>query len=140
VTLYDPYKRDSAAGDVARAFDGNPDTSLAVAVAPESTQIGAGVVVDLGKQQGIRQLDLITKTPGFRVEIYATDSDELPPDVLDTRWAHLKDVSKVGVADDGKQTVTLGSGTSKYRHVLLWFTVPPSQGTTVRVAELKLLA
>ena len=86
----------------------------------------------------MRQLELRTKTPGFRVEIYATDSDELPPDVLDTRWAHIKDVSEVG-ADAATQTITLGGGSTKYRHLLLWFTTPPTDGTTVRVTELRVL-
>lgn len=137
--LYDPYSRDTAAGDAGKALDANLGTSFPITVADGATTIGAGLVVDLGKLRGIRELDLTTKTPGFKVELYATDSDELPPDVLDTRWAHIKDVSDVGTAADHKQIVTLGSGTTKYRHVLLWFTAPPKDGLTVRVSELKLL-
>jgi hypothetical protein len=137
--LYDPYKRNTATGDPAKAVDDNPGTSFPVTVADGATTIGAGLVVDLGKTRGIRELDLTTKTPGFKVELYATDSDELPPDVLDTRWAHVKDVTDVGTGAGGKQVVTLGSGTTKYRHVLLWFTTPPKDGLTVRVSELKLL-
>ncbi len=139
--LYDPYKRDTAAGDAKKAVDGDPGTSFPVTVAPGSTQIGAGLTVDLGKLQGIREVDLTTKTPGFKVEVYATDDTDLPPDVLDTRWAHLKDVTSVGsdAAAKGKEIVKLGSGATKYRHVLLWFTAPPTDGSTVRVSELKLL-
>jgi hypothetical protein len=137
--LYDPYKRDTAAGDAKKAFDGNPDTSFPIAVASGSTQIGAGLAVDLPKLQGVREIDLTTKTPGFKIEIYATDEVDLPPDVLDTRWAHLKDVTGVGSDTDGKAIVNLGSGTTKYRHVLLWFTAPPTDGSTVRVSELKVL-
>ncbi|MCW3004868.1 MAG: hypothetical protein JWQ20_4166, partial [Conexibacter sp.] len=137
--LYDPYSRNTAAGDATRILDGDPGTSFPITVADGSQSIGAGVTVDLGKTRGIREIDLTTKTPGGKVEIYATDSDELPPDVLDTRWAHLKDVSDLGTADGGKQTIALGSGTTEYRHLLLWFTTPPTDGLTVRVAELKLL-
>ncbi|HWI70356.1 MAG TPA: hypothetical protein VNT55_00260, partial [Baekduia sp.] len=137
--LYDPYKRDTAAGNAAKAFDGNPDTSFPITVAAGSTQIGAGLAVDLPKLQGVREIDLTTKTPGFKIEIYATDEQDLPPDVLDTRWAHLKDVTGVGSDTDGKEIVNLGSGTTKYRHVLLWFTAPPTDGSTVRVSELKVL-
>jgi hypothetical protein len=136
--LYDPYKRDTAAGDPKKAFDADPNTSFPVTAG--STQVGAGLTVDLPKLQGIREIDLTTKTPGFKIEIYATDETDLPPDVLDTRWAHLKDVTGVGSdADGGKEIVSLGSGTTKYRHVLLWFTAPPTTGSTVRVSELKLL-
>jgi hypothetical protein len=137
--LYDPYKRDTAAGDPTKAFDGDPNTSFPITVAAGSTQVGAGLTVALPKLGGIREIDLTTKTPGFKVEIYATDETDLPPDVLDTRWAHLKDVTGVGTDADGKQIVSLGSGTTKYRHVLLWFTAPPTDGSTVRVSELKLL-
>jgi hypothetical protein len=137
--LYDPYTRDTAAGDAAKALDGNPATSFPITVADGATTVGAGLVVDLGKNRGVRELDLTTKTPGFKLELYATDSADLPPDVLDTRWAHIKDVSDVGTAADHKQIITLGSGTTKYRHVLLWFTAPPKDGLTVRVSELKLL-
>jgi hypothetical protein len=138
-TLYDPFKRDTAAGDPAKALDGNPTTSFPVTVAAGSPQIGAGLTVDLGKKQGVREIDVTTKTPGFKIEIYATDETDLPPDVLDTRWAHLRDVTGLGSDTDGKELVPLGAGTSKYRHVLLWFTAPPTDGTTVRISELKVL-
>ena len=138
-SLYDPFTRDTAAGDPAKALDGDPNTSFPVTVAAGSQQIGAGLAVDLGKKQGVREIDLTTKTPGFKIEIYATDETDLPPDVLDTRWAHLKDVTGVGSDTDGKETVTIGAGTSKYRHVLLWLTAPPSDGSTVRISELKVL-
>ena len=73
------------------------------------------------------------------MEIYATDETELPPDILDTRWSHIKDVSNVGAKHDGKQTIVLGAGSTKYRNVLLWFTQPPTDGPRLRIAELKLL-
>jgi hypothetical protein len=138
-SLYDPFTRDTAAGDPAKAFDGDPNTSFPVTVAAGAQQIGAGLAVALPKLQGVREIELKTKTPGFKIEIYATDEDDLPPDVLDTRWAHLKDVKGVGSDSDGAETVNLGSGSTKYRHVLLWFTAPPAEGSTVRISELKLL-
>lgn len=137
--LYDPFKRDTAAGDAAKAFDGDPNTSFPVTVAAGSQQIGAGLAVALPKLEGVREIDLKTKTPGFKIEVYATDEQELPPDVLDTRWAHLKDVTGVGTDTDGAETIKLGSGSTKYRHVLLWFTAPPAEGSTVRIGELKVL-
>jgi len=139
--LYDPYKRDTAAGDPKKAFDADPNTSFPITVAAGSAQVGAGLAVDLPKLEGIREIELTTKTPGFKVEIYATDDTELPPDVLDTRWAHLKDVTGVGSDAEakGKEIVKLGSGATKYRHVLLWITAPPTDGSSVRLSELKLL-
>lgn len=138
-SLYDPYTRDTAAGDPTKALDHNPSTSFPIAVADGSATIGAGLALDLGKKRGIREIDLTLKTPGVGLEVYATDAADLPPDVLDSRWAHLRSLASAGSATDGHQTISLGSGTSKYRHLLLWFTTPPESGTTVRVTEAKLL-
>jgi hypothetical protein len=99
--------------------------------------LGLGYAIDLGKLQGIREIDLETPTPGFRIEVYATDETELPPDILDTRWSHITNVSDVGTKDDGKQKIVLGAGTTKYRNLLLWFTEPPTDGARIRLTEVK---
>jgi hypothetical protein len=137
-SIYDPFKRAKDSGETTRALDGDATTSWYVDPTIP-TQVAVGYVVDLGKLQGVRQIDLQTPTPGFRVEIYATDETTPPPDILDTRWSHIKDVSNVGAKDDGKQKIVLGAGTSKYRNVLLWFTQPPTDGPRLRITELELL-
>jgi hypothetical protein len=137
-TVYDPFKRAKDSGETTRALDGDQTTSWYVDPTIP-TQIAVGYVVDLGKLQGVRQINLQTPTPGFRVEIYATDETTPPPDILDTRWSHIKDVSNVGAKDSGKQKIVLGAGTSKYRNVLLWFTAPPTDGLRLRLTELELL-
>lgn len=139
-SLYDPYKRDTVdptTTDPAKALDGEAGTSYPITVADGAESIGAGLVIDLGKKQGVREVDVTTKTPGFKIELYATDETVLPPDITDTRWAHLKDVRDVGTDSDGKVKVDLGAGTTKYRHVLLWLTQPPTDGFTVRLAEVR---
>jgi hypothetical protein len=137
-TVYDPFKRVKDSGETTRALDGDKTTSWYVDPTVP-TQVAVGYVVDLGKLQGVRQIDLQTPTPGFRVEIYATDETTPPPDILDTRWSHIKDVSNVGAKDDGTQKIVLGAGTSKYRNVLLWFTQPPTDAPRLRITELELL-
>ena len=137
-TVYDPIKRVKESGETTRALDDDQTTSWYVDPTVP-TQIAVGYVVDLGKLQGVRQIELQTPTPGFRVEIYATDETTPPPDILDTRWSHIKNVSNVGAKNDGKQKIVLGAGTSKYRNVLLWFTQPPTDGPRLRITELKLL-
>jgi hypothetical protein len=138
--LYDPYRRDTAdpaSADPAKALDGEGGTSFPITVADGSASIGAGLVLDLGRKQGVREVDVTTKTPGFKIELYATDETVLPPDITDTRWAHLKDIRDVGTGTDGKVKVDLGAGTTKYRHVLLWLTSPPSDGFTARLSEVR---
>jgi hypothetical protein len=148
-SIYDPYQRAAEAGEATKALDGNPSTAWFV-TAKSPDQMGVGYDVDLGKLSGVRELELATSTPGFRVEVYATDEASLPPDILDTRWSHItnrSDVDSAAAADaqngntagDGKERIVLGSGSSKYRHVLLWFTQPPKDGARIKISELQLL-
>ena len=87
------------------------------------------------RRAGIKAIDITTPTPGFKVEIYATDEATPPPSITDTRWAHITDKSDVGA--DGKTHIVLGAGSSKYQTLLLWITKPPTSGTRVRISELK---
>jgi hypothetical protein len=137
-SAYDPYGRASASGQTERALDDDASTSWYVDP-KDPASIGVGYAVDLGKLQGIREIQLQTTTPGFKMEVYATDEPELPPDILDTRWSHITNVSAVGTEDDGKQKIVLGAGTTKYRNLLLWFTSPPTDGPRLRIVELKVL-
>ena len=135
-SVYDPYRRATAVGVPGKAVDGDGSTSWYLDTAPGSPQVGAGYVVNLGSARGIKSVDVTTPTPGFKVEVYATDEATPPPTITDTRWAHITDKSDVGA--DGKTHIVLGAGTSKYQTLLLWITKPPADGTRVRISELKI--
>jgi hypothetical protein len=137
-SLYDPYTRSTASSDPADAYDGDTTTAWKVTTAGGSQEMEVGLVVDLGKRRSIKELKLHTGTPGFRLEAYAADTAQVPPDILDTRWAHLN--SKSGVAKD--DTVALAQDSHKYRYVLLWVGKPPTSSKpnpTVKINELTIL-
>ena len=134
-SLYDPYTRSKSSSDPADAYDGDTTTAWKVTTVGDGQEMQVGLVVDLGKKRSIKQLKLHTGTPGFRIETYAADTAQLPPDILDTRWAHLH--NKSGVAKD--DTVALASDSHKYRYVLLWFAKPPKKAPTVKINELTIL-
>jgi len=134
-SLYDPYTRSSASSDPADAYDGDTTTAWKVTTAGDAQDMEVGLVVDLGKRRSIKELKLHTGTPGFRLEAYAADTAQVPPDILDTRWAHLN--SKSGVAKD--DTIGLAPDSHKYRYVLLWLAKPPKNGPTVKINELTIL-
>jgi hypothetical protein len=134
-SLYDPYTRMTANGDPADAYDGDTTTAWKVSSVADGQDMQVGLVVDLSKKRSIKQLKLRTSTPGFRIETYAADTAELPPDILDTRWAHLKNQSNVTRTIE----LPLASDNHRYRYVLLWFTTPPKKAPTVKINELKIL-
>jgi hypothetical protein len=134
-SVYDPYRRATAVGVPAKAVDGDGSTSWYIDTAAGAPTVGAGFAVNVGQARGIKAIDITTPTPGFKVEIYASDEATPPPTITDTRWAHITDKSDVGA--DGKTHIVLGAGSSKYQTLLLWITKPPSDGARVRIAELK---
>lgn len=136
-STYDPFGKAAATGDAARALDGDPSTSWYVDPKAADGPIGAGYAINLGAQKGVKRIQLSTTTPGFRVEVYATDEATPPPDITDTRWSHITNVSNVG-SSSGAQTIVVGGGTSKYQTVLLWITDRPAGGARVRISELKI--
>ena len=80
---------------------------------------------------------ITTPTPGFNVEVYATDEATPPPNILDSRWAHITDKSNVGVGRQ-ERDVVLGAGTEQVpATLLLWITAAAAEGTRVRISELK---
>jgi hypothetical protein len=135
---YDPLGRvdaSSRTSDPARALDGDRGTSWAVR-SSNPLQPGVGYVVDVGEARRLREVELRTSTPGFKVEVYATDEATAPPEITDTRWAHLRDRSDVKAT---QRIVLSGGGGAEYRQLLLWFTEPPAEGARIRLTELRLL-
>jgi hypothetical protein len=131
---YDPYKRLALSGDPTRALDGDPGTSWFAD--PTSPQLpGLGYVVELPKKHGLSEVDLTTATPGFKVEVYASTDATPPPNILDSRWSHVGNAAKV----KKDQKITLIDDPTKYRNVLLWFTLPPTSGARIRLSEVKFL-
>lgn len=133
-SLYDPYGRATVHNEPARALDGNDGTSLTL-TAKDGPSMDTGLAFDLGSARGVKVIELKSKTPGYRIEVYATDSAELPPDILDTRWAHITNHSNL----KSSERIVLGGGATKYRHVLIWITTPPKDGSTVSISEATLL-
>jgi len=145
-SVYDPSSRAIAKDEPKAAVDSDDKTAWTVTTSG-AKDMAVGLVVDLGRARGVKILQLATSTPGFRAEIFASDSDQLPPDILDTRWAHIRDRSDVdetagtdkNVKGDGKERIVLGGGSAKYRYVLVWLTTPPDKGPTVKISDLQLL-
>ena len=133
--LYDPYGRATAPGDPADAQDGDATTTFTFGAAEDGEDLQVGVVVDLKARKQVRGIEFTTSTPGADVEVYATDSSTLPPDILDTRWDHPAS------RPDAKrqQRIVLPRGGAKYRYVVLWFTAPAKAGEPVGVTDLDVL-
>jgi hypothetical protein len=135
---YNPYNRPGAEqADPKLAIDGNKQTAWTASLNPSADgQSAIGVDLALGKLTGVRQLKLSTPTPGMTVELYGARSTDVPVSVQDPEWTHI--ATQLDVSKDG--TIRLGSGTDKYRHLLIWITEGAPQGEQVSLGELKVYA
>ncbi len=142
---YDPYTNATALGDPRHSYDGDRKTAFTIASKP-ADEMAVGLTFDLVKATEVGSVELRTTTPGFRVEVYGA-KDELPPDILDSRWKHLAGAAKVGAGkgEDGVEKITFDR--AKYRYVLLWLTTPPpapegaaaGAAPTVGISEVRIL-
>jgi serine/threonine-protein kinase len=88
---------------------------------------GVGLYVDLGRARAVREMVVYTQTPGFRAQIWASNSPP-DPEVFNSGpggWTQLADVSSM----QRRQLFIVGNGTTiKYRYFLVWIkTLPPGQ-------------
>ena len=162
-SLYDPDLRAGASGDPQRALDGNTGSSWFVST-PAGAEMATGFLVDLSRSRSISRLRLVTKTPGFTLTIYGARGGVAPKTLLpdpqrpdDPVWTKLAQAGSVdgdgpeGVKDpvkpvegdkagDRRLDLELDLGDDRYRWVMLWVTVPPLAGPTVRFSEIQFWA
>jgi hypothetical protein len=155
-SLYDPDKRATASGDPARALDGNDGTSW-FATTPADGDMNVGYVLDLGKSQQVKRLELVTKTPGFTIRVLGARGGKPPAKSDDADWVVLGEAGSVdakpatGAAapavapaendkpGDRRLKLELAAEDEIVRHILLWVSAPPSAGPTVRFSKITLL-
>lgn len=139
--LYDPYKHATNSTAPGNVYDGKDTTSFSVTTDPTRATMDVGLIIDLGSVKSVRQLEVHTSTPDYALEIYGADGSQIPPDILDARWQHLRSRLHVdskaanGKVNDGIEKIKLKKATD-IRHLLLWFAKPPKAGTTVTISEL----
>jgi len=96
---------------------------------------GVGLVIDSGGYKNHGAVGLLTKTPGFSVEIYTSSQSSAPTGAPpDPGWTLVGKKSSVGA----RQRIGLGdSGTPRW--YLVWITALPSGKTKAAISEISLL-
>ena len=147
---YDPLFRQTESNEPALAIDGKKTPSWFVSTPPDGNDMDVGLQVDLGKLRKVTRLTLTTFTPGYSIEVYGSRATEAPNEFPSAELSLIGDADSVDaasekgrkkpnaddVAGDEKLELTLNSS-SKYRTIVLWFTVPPKKGPTVKISQLK---
>lgn len=146
--LYDPLMRFQASNDPALAINGAKTPSWFVITAADGN-MNIGLQVDLQKSRKVTRLTMTTKTPGFTMYVLG-DKGVKPPDDVGDMTTLGEAASIDAAAESGKPApepgdkagdeafeLGLGNTDKKWRSLVLWFTVPPNKGPTVRISQLK---
>ena len=87
-------------------------------------EAGIGLYVDAQPKATVHDIRLLTSTPGFNAEFYASDSTPAPTGSWPGRWTQVGSQTNV----QNNQTIRLDSGGTAYRYWLVWITkLPPGQ-------------
>ena len=146
--LYDPQMRFQASNDPALAIDGAKTPTWFVTTAADGNR-NSGLQADLQKSRKVPRLTMTTKTRGFTMYVLG-DKGVDPPDEVGDMTTLGEAASIDAAAESGKPApdagdkagdetfeLSLGNTDKKWRTVVLWFTVPPNKGPTVRISQLK---
>jgi serine/threonine protein kinase len=109
------------------AIDGDPSTYWQTqdyydeAFTPPKT--GVGLYLDAKPGTTARKVLVVTQTPGWNAQIYATEtapvfSPQGAPSTTSGPWTLVGSATNV----KSRQTITLNSGTKQYRYWLVWIT------------------
>jgi hypothetical protein len=132
-TAYDPYGSPPGQehnADAPKATDSDPNTyweteqyrsSFAAIGKP-----GVGLVLDAGRSVQVRELGIVTQTPGFTAVIRGGTSASGPFDAY---------LSSPQTVESSTQIALKGGG--KYRWYLIWITRLPPNYNTVRINDVK---
>jgi serine/threonine-protein kinase len=102
-----------------RAIDGDPSTAWSTQqyYSRELGKPGTGLYVDTGTPMPVRQLRILTDTPGFTASVYARTS---PPPLTwpNSGWTPVS--TSIDVASDDR--INLNADGHAYRYFLVWIT------------------
>ncbi|HEX3873420.1 MAG TPA: protein kinase [Solirubrobacteraceae bacterium] len=142
---YNPYGTPEHVDQVQNAVDGDPNTfwSTFTYIGPLDKP-GTGVYVDTAPGIAARAIVLQTGTPGFTVEIWASNAPVNPatPAAADgggsltaLGWRRVETGDKVVAA---KQEIPLDTGGQRFRYYLAWITGLPPGRESAMLNELTL--
>ncbi|MFL5887160.1 MAG: hypothetical protein ACJ77M_18980 [Thermoleophilaceae bacterium] len=131
---FDPNKQGGInPNSLSKLFDGDGSSVWKSGAYANGIGSGVGFYVDDGAPGTIHGLGLLTKTPGFDIQVYAYNGDT-PPSSL-SGWKLLGTQTNVGQ----RQKIKLDLQGQQYQLYLVWFTKMPAKGQRFEIPEVQLL-
>jgi hypothetical protein len=143
-STYNPYNLPTSSfGDPSLAIDGETSTGWTAQVEPSNApHMAVGLAIDLHTPQRVGAIVLVTSTPGMTVQVYGSNTAQLPASITDPAWVTLSPSLRV---KKHHTHIDLHHSAKAFRFITLWISAAPqsSVGTPtapghVSVNELEL--
>ena len=140
---YNPFGLDGSRtqnpGEVGLAIDGNRNTAWQTEQYFSGTlgKPGVGIYVDAAPHVAAREIEILTATPGWKVQIWARNTTPNPNDnfpVGQNGWTMVGSAPYVHTT----QQIKINSAGRLYRYYLVWITALPPGHDSVSVNEITL--
>jgi hypothetical protein len=123
-STYDPYGYPATGfGDPSLAIDGDTSTAWTAAVNPSTApKMAQGLLIDLKGKQKVAALQLVTSTPGMRIQIYGASVPAAPASITDPAWVKL---SPLRTVKKKRLRISLRDATRTFTFITLWISEAP---------------
>jgi hypothetical protein len=131
---FDPNNQGGVnANSLSKVFDDDAGTVWKSGTYANGVGNGVGFYVDDGTPGTIKGLGLLTRTPGFDVQVYGYNSDTPPAALSD--WTQLGSKTNAGQ----RNNIKLNLAGAQYQLYLVWLTKLPAKGQRFEIPEVQLL-
>ncbi len=130
---YNPYAYPASGfGDPSLAIDGDTSTAWTAAVNPSTApKMAEGLLIDLKGKFKLSAIQLVTATPGIRIQVYGADVPTAPTSITDPAWVRL---SPPRTVKKRRLRMSLRDATKAFTFVTVWISqAPPSAIGTAAV-------
>jgi hypothetical protein len=130
---YNPYEYPATGfGDPSLAIDGDTSTAWTAAVNPATApKMAAGLLINLKGKQKISAIQLVTATPGIRIQVYGANVATAPTSITDPAWVRL---SPPRTLKKKRLRMSLRDSSKAFQFVTVWISQAPASAVGTAAA------
>jgi hypothetical protein len=124
-STYNPYEYPATGfGDPSLAIDGDTSTAWTAAVNPATApKMAEGLLINLKGKQKISAIQLVTQTPGIRIQVYGANAATAPTSITDPAWVRL---SPPRTLKKKRLRMSLRDSSKAFQFVTVWISQAPA--------------
>ena len=132
-STYNPYEYPATGfGDPSLAIDGDTSTAWTAAVNPATApKMAQGLLINLKGKQKISAMQLVTATPGIRIQVYGANVTSAPTSITDSAWVRL---SPPRTVKKRRLRMSLRDSSKAFQFVTVWISQAPASAVGTATA------